>query len=167
MPFRFHSVLAQADPAESLSPASLMGPGDFLLLVMMAGGGVFLLLVSWTIFRAMKISEHSRELQHAERVKAIECGQPWQDPPAPTEQSLGSRFWTSFWIMLFAAAIPFSSVPSSLAHMKDVSDSVMLAAYISVGVAAATASVSSVIIMCYVPKKSSSDQGNDVRGGRA
>jgi len=166
MPILFPTVLAQGSPGENLSPANLVDP-DKILAFIMAGGGGILLLVTWTIFRAMKMSERSRELQHVERVKAIECGQPWQDPVEPPEPSLGNRFWICFWIMLFGAGIPFSSVPSSLAHMKDVSDSVTLAAYISAGLAAATASVCSAIIMCYTPNNSSSNNCNDVRGEQA
>jgi len=167
MPTHVPNLFAQTNPSENFSPESLLGPGDFLLLVMMAGGVVFLFLVTWTIFRAMKMSERSRELQHAERVKAIECGQPWQDPTPQPEKSLGSRFWICFWIMLFGAAIPFSSVPSSLTHMKDVPNSVMLVAYISAAIAAATASICSAAIMCHAPKNTASEQRDDVQGEQA
>jgi len=158
MPNRFLALLAQADPGQDPSLESLLDTSNVVLLIMMASGGICLLLVTGIILRAMKMSERSRELQHAERVKAIEAGQPWQDPVDPPEPSLGNRFWICFWIMLFGAAIPFMSVSSSLTHINDVQESVMLAAYISAGVAGATASICSAIIMCSAANGSSKDE---------
>ncbi len=153
MPNHYHGLLARTAADEKLLQGSMSAPDHSMLLIMLVAGGFFVLLVIWIIVRGMKMSERSRELQHAERVKAIEAGQPWQDPADPPEQSLGNRFWICFWIMLFGAAVPFMSISSSLTHIEDVQELVMLAAYISAGVTGATASICATIIMCSSAKR--------------
>src|SRR5262249_4150277 len=83
---------------------------DSQLILLFAGIAIFLLLsvVSAISWMAMRQSQRSRELEHAERMKAIELGQPLIPPEHDKlhQKYVHNIFWIAFWI---GAGVPISA----------------------------------------------------------
>jgi hypothetical protein len=81
----------------------------------------------------------SREMEHLERVKAFECGQPLDEPDSSAAKFMHNAFWISFWMV---ALIPYSAFSAAAATTRDGEHSVPLA--VTVWLFAGLASIAAV-----------------------
>ena len=98
-------------------------------------GGCPILILSLHHARA------NRELLHAERLRAIEVGLPWQEPESakPGAKFMHNAFWISFWLVV---SVPSAALSGASAGTKYADQ---LAIVVAVWSAAALASIAAVV----------------------
>lgn len=137
--FAARGAVAQ-EPAQAWEPIIPFSSTEILVGLIVAGSFLFFLIVFWTIMRHVR---RSREFAHAERMKAIEVGQPLVAPELDRsrERYVHNTFWIAFWL---GAAVPISALGAASSttvqgHVHDIG--LLLAIWICValvGVASVT-----------------------------
>ena len=77
-----------------------------------------LLIGCIALFIVMKYVRRSRELLHAERLKSIDAGLPWQNPGigAIENKFMHNAFWISLWMVAIGCGASFSSVSAAMSE---------------------------------------------------
>jgi heme/copper-type cytochrome/quinol oxidase subunit 2 len=134
---------------------------QILLLFVGIGTGALLLLVfGMFLWMVMRHYRRSRELEHLERMKAIELGKPLDSPEQEeVHQKYGyNAFWIAFWI---GAAVPVSaawaaSYAVTQGNVKDLG--VTLAMWISVAVLGVAGVICATVLMMSARQAASLNQ---------
>ncbi len=82
-----------------------------------------------------------RELLHAERIRAIEAGLPWQEPEQESAKSgakfMHNAFWISFWLVFTVPGAAFSGASSGTKYVDHLA--IAIAAWSAAGLASIAA----------------------------
>jgi hypothetical protein len=102
------AVIAQAGDLDAYGLNSAL-VAIMIMLVPLLIGCMALLIV-------MKYVRRAREMLHAERLKSIAAGLPWQDPDIGVNENklLHNSFWISFWMVAIGCGASFSSVSAAM-----------------------------------------------------
>lgn len=122
--------------------------------VALCGGGVFLFVVTLLGFRQARIG---RQLQHEERMKAIEAGQPL-DPVDLSSKFMHNTFWIAFWIVFGVPGAGFYAVSTAM-QTANLSLAVSIVAWLSAAAASIAAVVCATVLMLHA-------RSSEVRSGK-
>ena len=133
-----------------LAQTSAAGPSWLWPALIIAGVVALVLLIVLTILLTFRGIFVSRRLLHAERMRSLEAGIPWEPSPVEKSQSqfMDNAFWISFWLV---TAVPSAAFAAATTATQEMNKTMALAIVIWSG--AALASVAAVtcatILMIY------------------
>jgi hypothetical protein len=143
-------LLIQSAPAQAATlPTAAVVFAVVTVAVLALILGFFALL-----FRYLRAS---REMLHAERLKAIEHGQPLEEGESPQAKFMHNAFWIAFWMV---ALIPSAAFSSAASVTKPGEQPLSLA--ITIWVCAGAASIAAVVcatVLIAVSRRSKSKAG--------
>ena len=124
---------------------------------------VAILGVCAIVVLSLRYARAKRELLHAERIRAIEAGLPWQEPESAPEvapqvsekhKSPGAKFmhnafWISFWIVSGVPGAAFSAASAATQKLHVEQLAIGIAAWSAAAVASVAAVVCATTLMIY------------------
>ncbi len=111
----------------------------------------------------LRHARNNRELLHAERIRAIEAGLPWQEPEPesakPGAKFVHNAFWISFWLVVSVPSAAFSGASAGTKYADQLA--IAIAAWSAAGLASIAAVAGAATLMIYArsrqePRDSSS-----------
>ena len=109
---------------------------------------------------SLRHARAKRELLHAERIRAIEAGLPWESPPLspatkpesaqpPGAKFMHNAFWISFWIVSGVPGAAFSAASAATKEFHADQLAIGIAAWSAAAVASVAAVVCATTLMIY------------------
>lgn len=139
--FLFNPILGQGNDGVSFSLAPYLLIPLFVLGIL--GFGVICILI------ALRQVRHARELLHAERLKAFECGIAWQEPDAETSEMkfMHNAFWMAFWLVAIGCGAPFYAAARFADELGSIHSGIAIAAWLCAAAASIAAVICATILM--------------------
>ena len=101
---------------------------------------------------SLRYARSNREMLHAERLRAIEAGLPWQEPESVSESAqpgakfMHNAFWISFWVVV---TVPGAAFSAASAVTTEFHIAIGIAAWSAAAVASVAAVVCATTLMIY------------------
>lgn len=128
--------------------------------------GVWITIVAllgvWTIVVLLiRYARAKRELLHAERIRAIEAGLPWQEPKSAQPESaqpesaepgakfMHNAFWISFWVVVSVPSASFSAAATATKELHVDQLALGIAAWSAAALVSVAAVVCATTLMIY------------------
>lgn len=100
---------------------------------------------------SLRHARSNRELLHAERMRAIEAGIPWQEPEAesdkPGAKFMHNAFWISFWLVVSVPGAAFSGASAATNEVDQ--SAISIIAWIAAALVSIAAVVGAATLMIY------------------
>ncbi len=92
-----------------------------------------------------------RELSHAERIRAIEAGLPWEEPESAQAGAkfMHNAFWISFWVVVTVPGAAFSAASAVTKEFHVDQLAIGIAAWSAAALASVAAVVCATTLMVY------------------
>lgn len=111
---------------------------------------------------SLRHARTNRELLHAERMRAIEAGMPWQDSEAesdkPGAKFMHNAFWISFWLVVSVPGAAFSGVSSGTKYVDQ--PAIAIIAWIAAALVSIAAVAGAATLMIYARSRPESRDKN-------
>lgn len=131
-------------------------PTWMFMLLGFGGVGITLFILGLVII--LRFAQAGRQLQHAERMKAIEAGFPLEDTVAmkASEKYMHNAFWISFWLGLGVPMVAFGAA-SSAERVITGNLGLGIAVWTGAALASIAGVVSAVVLMIFSRTKQADD----------